>query len=181
MWGKAMIAGDLATGAQRVANRLAGVRIPSVAIESFQEDPLDLRQLAQQRPLVIYLYPGSDRSPADGGQTPMMDHAQHRAFFEHRAALASRSYQAVGISSQSIKAQVRSVIDGRLTQRLFSDPDLQIARELELPTFELDKARWYHRLTLIAKDGRIQKAFFPVASAGRSAAQVITWMQVQGI
>jgi peroxiredoxin len=165
----------------RVAERLAGVSIPSVVLESFQEDPLDLRELAQRRLLVVYVYPGSDSSPADGEQTPLMDAAQHRAFFEHRAALTARGYHALGISSQSVKAQLRSVLAGRLTQRLFSDPQLRLARALELPTFELEEASWYHRLTLIVKDARIEKAFFPVASAGRSAAQVITWMQVQGI
>jgi peroxiredoxin len=175
-----MIAG-FASGARCVADRLAGVAIPSVVLESFQEEPIDLRQLAQQRPLVLYLYPGSDRSPADGEQTPLMDQAQHRAFVDRRADLAARSYQAVGVSSQSVKAQLRSALAGQLTQRLFSDPELQLARALELPTFDLDEARWYHRLTLIAKDGRVEKAFFPVARAGRSAAQVITWMQVQGI
>ncbi len=99
-----MIARELASGAQRVAARLTGVPIPAVLLASFQEHLLDLRQLAQQRPLVIYLYPGSNRSPADGEQTPLMDHAQHRAFFDHRAARATRNYQAVGISSQSVKA-----------------------------------------------------------------------------
>ncbi len=73
------------------------------------------------------------------------------------------------------------MIAGRLTHRLLSDPQLGLARELELPTFEHDYARCYPRLTLIAKDGRIEKAFFPVASAGRSAAPVITWTPVQGI
>jgi peroxiredoxin len=175
-----MIAG-FANGARNVADRLAGVAIPPVVLESFQEEPIDLRELAQQRPLVLYLYPGSNHSPADGEQTPLIDYAQHCAFHDHRAALAARSYQAVGVSSQSVKAQLRSVLAGQLAPRLFSDPGLHLARELELPTFEVDEARWYQRLTLIAKDGRLEKAFFPVASAGRSAAQVITWMQVQGI
>ncbi len=176
-----MSARELATGARCLADRLAGVPVTSVVLESFQEEPRDLRQLAQRRPLVIYIYPGSERSPADGEQTPLMDDAQHRAFGEHRAALASRGYQVVGVSSQPVKAQRRSVLAGQLAQRLFSDPELQLARELELPTFELEGARWYERLTLIVKDGRIEKAFFPVASAGRSAAQVIAWMQVHGV
>jgi peroxiredoxin len=64
---------------------------------------------------------------------------------------------------------------------LLSDPELQLARELELPTFELDAARWYQRLTLVASGGRIEKAFFPVSSAAGSVGQVIAWLSVQGI
>jgi len=173
--------GICAARARCLADRLVGLAIPSVVLDSFREDPLDLRHLARERPLVIYIYPGSRRSPADGEQTPLMDGAQHRAFFEHRAELAARSYQAVGVSSQSTEAQARSALAGRLTQRLFSDPGLQLAGEFELPTFEVDEGRWYHRLTLIAKEARIEKAFVPVASPGRSAAQVIAWMRVQGV
>lgn len=180
--GGAMSAGGIsATRARCLADRLVGVAIPSVVLRSFREDLLDLGQLAQERPLVIYAYPGVRRSPADGEQTPLMDAAQHRAFFEHRADLAARSYQAVGVSSQSTESQAQSVLAGRLTQRLFSDPGLQLAGELELPTFEVDEAHWYHRLTLVTGGGRIEKAFFPVASSARSAAQVIAWMRVQGI
>jgi hypothetical protein len=73
------------------------------------------------------------------------------------------------------------VLAGRPTRRLFSDPGLQLGRQLELPTLELDEARWHHRLTLVVKDGRIERDLFPVASAARSAAQVITWIRVQGI
>jgi peroxiredoxin len=178
----AMSAGSLSAARARcLADRLVGVPLPSVLLASFREDPLDLRQLAQERPLVIYVYPGAHRSPADGEQTPLMDHAQHRAFCDRCADLVARGYGAVGISSQSTQSQKQSALAGRLTQRLFSDRELQLAAELELATFEVDGACWYQRLTLVVKDGRIEKAFFPVASAGRSAAQVITWMQVRGI
>jgi peroxiredoxin len=178
-----MSAGGISStgGVRCLADRLVGLVIPSVVLDSFREDPLDLRQLAQERPLVIYLYPGVRRSPADGEQTPLMDAAQHHAFLEHRADLAARDYQAVGVSSQSTESQAQSALVGRLTQRLFSDRGLQLAGELELPTFDVEGAHWYQRLMLVTREGRIEKAFFPVASAGRSAAQVITWMRVQGI
>jgi peroxiredoxin len=178
----AMSAGSLSAARARcLADRLVGVPLPSVLLVSFREDPLDLRQLAQERPMVIYLFPGAHRSPTDGEQTPLVDHAQHRAFCEHYADLAARGYGVVGISSQSTQSQKQSALAGHLIQRLFSDRELGLAAELELATFEVDGARWYQRLTLVVKDGRIEKAFFPVASAARSAAQVITWMRVQGI
>jgi peroxiredoxin len=58
---------------------------------------------------------------------------------------------------------------------------MTLPEALELPTFEADGTRWYERLTLVVGSGRVQKAFFPVASAARSAAQVLAWMQIQGI
>jgi len=175
-----MSAGSPSTWVRCLADRLVGVPLPSVLLSSFREDPLDLRQLAQERLLVIYLFPGRPRPPADGEQTPLMDHVQQRAFCDRHVDFVARGFGAVGISSQSAQSQKQSALAGRLIQRLFSDRELQLAAELELATFEVDGARWYQRLTLVVKDGRIEKAFFPVASAARSAAQAIAWMQVQG-
>jgi peroxiredoxin len=177
-----MSAGSLSAARARcLADRLVGVPLPCVLLASFREDPLDLRQLAQERPMVIYLFPGAHRSPTDGEQTPLVDHAQHRAFCEDYADFAARGFGAVGISSQSTQLQKQSALAGRLIQRLFSDRGLQLAAELEPATFKVDGTRWYQRLTLVVKDGQIEKAFFPVASAGRNAAQAITWIRVQGI
>ena len=63
---------------------------------------------------------------------------------------------------------------------LLCDPELELARELGLPTFTRGASRGYERLVLVAGRGRIEKVFFPVANASRSAAQVLAWMTLQG-
>ncbi len=171
----------LSTHTRCLADRLIGLSIPPVVLSGFRDARLDLGKFAAVCPLVIYMYPGSSSSPADGEQTPLLDAAQHRAFCTHQRDLEARGYSVLGISSQHKDAQKRSVLAGRLTQRLLSDPQLQLAQELTLPTFEHDGKSWYQRLTLVTREGRIEKAFSPVASAVRSAAQVVAWMRVQGI
>jgi peroxiredoxin len=166
---------------RRLADRLTGGLIPSVVLSASGESALNLRQLACGYPLVIYVYPGCSNSPEDGGDTGLMDAVQHRAFRDHQPDLEARGYRAIGVSSQGIAAQRRATIQDRLTHRLLSDPRLELAERLQLPTFTDAGLLRYRRLTLVVEDGRIVKVFFPVSSAARSAAQVVAWMAIQGI
>jgi len=164
-----------------LAARLAGLPIPHVLLSSFQVSPVDLAQHANEFPLVIYFYPGGSSSPDDGHDGPMMDAAQHRAFRDHHPDFVAHECRAIGISSQSEQAQQKSAGTIGISHLLLTDPELQLAQELELPTFTVDGKSWYQRLTLVASHGTIDKAFYPVPSAARSAAQAIAWMQVHGI
>jgi peroxiredoxin len=188
--GAISIVGTQGAEMRQVAARLVGVPIPSVVLTAAGEYALNLRQFACAYPLVIYLYPGwantsemscRGKSRESCGDTALMDAMQHRAFRDHQSDLEARGYRAIGVSSQSVEAQRRAMIDGRLTQRLLSDPGLGLAEQLQLPTFTEEGVRWYRRLTLVVHDGRVVKVFFPVSSAARSAAQVIAWMTIQGI
>jgi peroxiredoxin len=166
---------------QRLADRLARVSIPSVALTTSWEASVDLRLLALGFPLVVYTFPGSECSPEDGGDAALMDGLQHRAFRDHQLNLEARGYRAVGISSQTSRAQRRVIVEDRLAHLLLSDPGLLLAKRLGLPTFLAHGVGCYRRLTLIVGEGRIEKVFFPVSSAAHSAAQVIAWMTLQGI
>jgi len=170
--------GTASSEARRVADRLVGLPVPSVVLGG----GVDLRELVAESASVFYLFPGSSSSPGDGEDTPLMDAAQHWAFRNQRADLEDRSYRVIGVSSQSEDAQLLAEVTHRTEHMLLSDPELRLARELTLPTFEVDGTSCYQRLTLvIARGGCIEKAFFPVACAGRSAAQVVAWMTIQGI
>jgi peroxiredoxin len=164
-----------------VAERLVGMNIPSLTLDGSGELALDLSQYSRGFPLIVYVYVGSGWSPEDGDDTPLRDAQQHRAFRDHRVDLEARGYRAIGISSQNVKAQSRATLEHRLSHQLLSDPALQLAERLQLPTFADQGNLWYRRLTLVVRDGRIVKVFFPVTCAARSAAQVIAWMTLQGI
>jgi hypothetical protein len=56
------------------------------------------------------------------------------------------------------------------------DPELRLAAALELPTFEVEGARLYERLTLVARAGVIVKVFYPVFPPDRNADEVIAWL-----
>jgi peroxiredoxin len=164
--------------ARRVTDRLVGRSIPSLILASCKGDPVNPKELGHGS-VVIYLYPGSRTSPDDGDDTPMVDAVQHRAFRDHHDEISARRFRVAGISSQPQQTQYASTKANYLQHTLLTDPECRLAQELELPTFVLDGMSWYQRLTLVASGGRIDKAFFPVTSAARSAAQALAWLTVR--
>jgi peroxiredoxin len=159
---------------------LVGRPMPAVVLSRSHRLPLDLSEYARGFQLVIYLFPGCGSSPGDGRGSPVVDAVQHRAFRDHHDDFLVRECRVIGVSSQSERVQQASAVRERLSHTLVSDPGLQLARELELPTFTADGARWYRRLMLVASGGVIEKVFYPVPSAAHSAAQVLAWIKIHG-
>ena len=162
-----------------MANALVGREMPSVVLGRDEGIELNLAEFSQGFPLAVYLYPAISPSPESTEDTRPVDAAQHRAFRDQRPDFEARGYRALGISTLSPRSQARETFESRLSHMLLSDPELQLARALDLPTLTVAGIRRYCRLTLIARCGVIEKAFYPVASAPRSAAQVITWIKLQ--
>lgn len=158
---------------------LIGRVIPSLLLGASQGDPVNLESFAA-RSAVIYLYPGSTRSPDGGEDSPMLDAAQHRAYGAHELDMSVLGLTVVGVSSQSSVVQRESAQVGRVRHMLLSDPNHLLADKLGLPMFDDDGARWYRRLTMVVHRGRIGKVFYPVSSPARNAAQVVAWAKVQG-
>ncbi len=168
-----------ATPAARIiARRLVGKRLPPASFDRYKEPPLTLREVGDH--LAVYFYPGCVCSPEDGYESPWRDAATHRAFIYHRHDLDKLGFTPVGISSHSAELQ-RSAADSTcITHALLSDPELQIAEALGLPTFNADAADWYCRLTLVAVAGRIVHAVYPIHRIGLSAWDVLSWLRKDG-
>jgi len=149
-----------------------------MVLDSFRSS-VDLGELASVLALVLYLYPGSDGA-CGGEDTSRMDGVQHRAFRAHERELRALEFHAIGISSQSKRAQQRSAFANRVEHRLLSDPELLLARELGSPTFTVNGAQCYERLTLVVTEGSIRKVFFPVRVPARNSAQAMAWICLQG-
>jgi peroxiredoxin len=159
----------------RVADALVGLELPPVVLQGYDGGELQLREYAVALPVVLYFYPGSSSSSV-GDPVELMDSAQHRAFRDQRQDLEAWGYRAIGISSQSLAGQRLSGLEHRVPHQLLSDPGLELAQSLGLPTFARAGHGSYERLTLVASGARIAKAFYPVTDAAQSAAQVIAWM-----
>ncbi len=155
---------------------LVGRRIPRVVLEDSFRFPLDLGEFARSFSLVLYFYPGGPGS-LRGEDAPCMDDIQHRAFSGCERELSGLGFQAIGVSSQSMRAQRQAVLASRVGHRLLSDPELLLARELGLPTFKAEGAWWYQRLVLIVIGGRVTQAF-SVCDPGRSSGQAIAWIVI---
>ncbi|HYB22209.1 MAG TPA: hypothetical protein VED41_00325 [Solirubrobacteraceae bacterium] len=127
----------------------------------------------QWRVLVIYCYPGGVYSPEDGYRSPGQDIAQHRAFAGRHDDFDALNCRVVGVSSQGVELQR----DTQVGHLLLSDPQLQLARQLKLPTFSVDRSDWYCRCLLIAVSGRVVHAVYPIGSPGQSAAHAVRWLR----
>jgi peroxiredoxin len=82
----------------------------------------------------------------------------------------------LGLSAQSLEDQVEFADRVRLPYPVLGDPGLALAEAIGLPTFEVAGMRLYRRLTLIAREGRIAKVFYPVFPPDRNAADVVSWL-----
>jgi peroxiredoxin len=168
-----------AKGLRDVADALVGREMPSVVLGREDGIALNLGEFSRGFPLAIYLYPAIGASREGIEDTRPLDAAQHRAFRDCRSDFEARGYRALGVSNLSPRSQAREIFESRLSHMLLSDPQLHLAEALDLPTVTVGGVRRYRRLTLIVRRGVSEKAFYPVDSAPRSAAQVITWIKLQ--
>jgi peroxiredoxin len=163
------------------ADHLEGAGIPALALPSTTGEEISLSGAAAGT-LVLYLYPrtgrpgeplpeGWDEIPGARGCTP-----QSCAFRDHFAELGSLGADVLGLSAQTLADQMEFADRVGLPYPILSDPELELAAALRLPTFEVAGMRLYQRLTMIARDGRIEKVFYPVFPPDRNAADVVAWL-----
>ena len=166
------------------ADHLPGIQIPSVPLSSTAGETVDLSALSGRT--VVYCYPmtgrpgsdlpsGWDDIPGARGCTP-----QSCSFRDHHAELQALGARVFGLSTQDTEYQREATQRLHLPFALLSDEDLAFADTLRLPTFEVDDMVLLKRLTLIIKDGRIEKVFYPVFPPDRSAQDVVGWLEASG-
>ena len=153
------------------ADHLPGRELPSVELPATSGDPVDLAaagRSANGEALVVYVYPrtgtpgqpspdGWDAIPGARGCTP-----ENCSFRDHAAELRQLGARVHGLSSQPLEEQRGFAEREHMPFPLLNDSDLELAERLGLPTFEAGGTTLYKRLTLIARDGRIERAFYPV-------------------
>jgi peroxiredoxin len=164
------------------ADHLPGTRIPRLELPTTDGFGVDLAEAAQGL-LVVYAYPrtgrpdedlppGWDAIPGARGCTP-----QSCSFRDHHAEIAALGARIVGLSAQTTAYQAELAERLGLPYPLASDPLLTVADELGLPTFEVPEVgRLYKRLTFVAREGTIEKVFYPVFPPDRDAEEVLAWL-----
>jgi peroxiredoxin len=165
------------------ADHLPGLAMPSIALPGTGGSRVALDDLGPGR-TVLYIYPlsgrpgvdlpdGWDAIPGARGCTP-----EACGFRDHHGDLIAAGATAVfGLSSQSSDYQAEFAERLELTFEILSDPELEVGDALRLPTFSADGRRLYKRLTLVATDGRIEYAFYPIFPPDRHAAEVLAWLR----
>ena len=164
------------------ADHLAGAALPSVPLLSTTGRPIDLSTLAGRT--VVYCYPktgrpgvaspdGWNQIPGARGCTP-----QSCGFRDHhRDLLAAGAAAVFGLSTQPTDYQREVVQRLHLPFELLSDEHFAFARPLRLPTFDVAGMTLLRRLTLVTRNGVIEKIFYPVFPPDTHAAEVVAWLR----
>jgi peroxiredoxin len=165
------------------ADHLPGRAMPALHLQATDGSTVALDDLGPGR-TVVYLYPmtgrpgaalpdGWDEIPGARGCTP-----ESCGFRDHHSELREAGAQAVyGLSSQSTDYQREAAERLALPFALLSDPGLELAGALALPTFVADGDRLYRRLTLIVDAGVIEHVFYPIFPPDAHAGEVLSWLR----
>jgi peroxiredoxin len=163
------------------ARHLNGMRLPSVLLAATDGRSINLG--AQPGRVVVYAYPrtgvpdkpspdGWDAIPGARGCTP-----QSCAFRDHYAELKALGARAVyGLSTQDTAYQREAAGRLHLPFPLLSDERLALTGALKLPTFQVGPMVLLKRLTLIVRDGTVERVFYPVFPPDRNAGDVMRWL-----
>jgi peroxiredoxin len=187
-------AGQHRPAPDRAACHLPGSVMPAIALPSTcgGRMPVNAVPGGFER-LVIYAYPltglpgvepppGWDDIPRARGCTP-----ESCGFRDHAAALAAAGAAVAGLSTQSTGYQLEAAERLRLPYPLLSDAGLRLAHALRLPLFTADLRPDHDgggvrallkRLTMVVRDGRIERVFYPVVPH-RHAGEVLAWVRAQ--
>ena len=170
------------------AAHLPGLSMPRISLSTSDGRVVDLGAMPEGR-TVIYLYPLTGRPGVDlpdgwdsipgarGCSTEACSFRDH--YDELRQAGAAEIY---GMSSQHPDYQAEVVERLHLPFQMLSDPDFALADALDLPTFSAPgHERLYARLTLIANDGRIEHAFYPIFPPNTHGEQVLEWLHANPV
>lgn len=164
------------------ADHLEGSSLPDVSLPATDGKTVALRNLRGWS--VIYIYPmtgrpdrdlpdGWDDIPGARGCTP-----QSCAYRDHMAALNGYGVDHLfGLSTQNSTYQAEAVERLHLPYRLLSDAEGAFGDAMNLPVLEADGQRLLKRLTMIVKDGEIEKVFYPVFPPDQDVENVIAWLR----
>lgn len=162
-------------------DHLEGTRLPSMALAATNGQTVDLAALAGR--VVVYCYPrtgrpgepspdGWDAIPGARGCTP-----QSCAFRDHYAELRRLGAEVFGLSAQDTAYQREAAERLHLPFPLLSDADLRFAHALRLPTFSAAGMTLLKRVTLLLRDGQIEKVWYPVFPPEKNAGEVVRWLE----
>jgi peroxiredoxin len=162
------------------ADHLTGMTLPSIPLAATDGSTVNLAALTGRT--VVYAYPRTGRPdqevpaswnaiPGARGCTP-----QTCAFRDHHAEFAALGTRVFGFSTQTTEYQREVVERLHLPFAILSDADLRFTHALRLPTFEFGGETLTKRLTLVIRDGRIEKVFYPVFPSDKNAEEVLNWM-----
>lgn len=160
------------------ARHLLGMAIASVPLPATDGSTVNLSSLKGL--VVVYAYPrtgrpgepnpdGWDLIPGARGCTP-----QTCSFRDHFAELRSRGVgHLFGLSTQDTDYQREVAERLHLPFPLLADASLRLTTVMRFPVFHTSGMTLLKRMTLVLRDGVIEKVFYPVFPPDRNAVEVL--------
>jgi peroxiredoxin len=160
------------------AAHLRDARIPHVALAATDGSVVDLASLPGT--VVVFAYPRTGRPgeaslvadwdaiPGARGCTP-----HTCGFRDLQAEFAALGASVYGLSTQGREYQREMVERLHVPFAVLSDSDLALTRALNLPTMRVAGQTPLKRIAWIARDGAIERVFYPVFPPDRNAADVL--------
>lgn len=159
------------------AHLVAGTRLPAIALPSSAGIAIDLSRLEGRAIVFVYPFTGTpgetnprgwDDIPGAHGSTP-----EAQGFRDLMPMFASKAIKVFGLSAQPSADQEAFARRESLTFPLLSDAGYRFADALRLPRFETGGATYLQRLTLILRDGILERCIYPVHPPHTHANEVL--------
>ena len=156
--------------------------IPDLKLNSTDDTTVSLSNL--KGITVIYVYPmtgvpgkelpeGWDEIPGARGCTP-----QSCSFRDNFSKLKKLGVNNIfGLSTQSTEYQKELATRLHLPYTILSDEKLEFSKKLKLPMFKVLKMNLLKRITLILKDNKIIKYFYPIFPPTKNIEDVINFFE----
>jgi peroxiredoxin len=157
------------------ADHLPGTPVPSVSLVATPGGTVDLGERSRAGTVVVFVYPrtgrpgvdmpaGWDDIPGARGCTP-----EACSFRDLSADFSAAGAELYGLSTQDPEYQSEAAHRLALTYPLLSDEHLALTAALRLPTFEVEGTTLLRRLTMVLRDGRVDRVLYPVFPPDRAA------------
>ena len=164
------------------ADHLAGTALPAVSLPATDGSFVALDRLGPGR-TIVYAYPLTGRPgtelPDDWDAIPGARGctAEACAFRDHHAdLLAAGASEVYGLSTQATEYQREAVDRLHLPFPMLSDESFALTHAMDLPSFDAAGRTLLRRLTMVVRDGLVEKVFYPVFPPDRHAAEVLAWL-----
>lgn len=159
-------------------DHLKGMSLPDLVLTSTNDEAIQLKELSDTT--VLYVYPMTGRPdvslpqnwdsiPGARGCTP-----QSCSFRENFSELKELGVDHLfGLSTQSTSYQKEAAERLHLPFPLLSDEALLFAKALKLPTLEVEGMTLIKRMSMIIRDGMIERVFYPIFPPDQDATNII--------
>lgn len=163
------------------ADHLMGLTLPDLFLPSTAGDPLSLSSLTGTCVLFFYPMTGEPGKPLPTDWISIPGAAgctlESCGFRDLYAELQELRADVFGVSTQTAEVQLEAKNRLGLPFHLLSDKALALLNALKLPKMYPDGLTMCKRLTLITRDRKIAKVFYPVFPPDQHAEEILLWLK----